>query len=194
MGQWLGAVYETRSLGTALYRPASLPSRGRRATPETLPGPFVPESSGPEPVKERSVMRLAYLHSGSIPSVYANGVHVMRMCDAFTRRAMRSPSTPCPDRSMPRRLRLLRRTPPLPHPHDRSPTRIALSAWGSGRRGSVPTSAAEAGPTSPTGETCQPGCGPDLGPLVDELTCSGTTGSGGGWSAGCSGLAPSSRS
>jgi glycosyltransferase involved in cell wall biosynthesis len=29
-------------------------------------------------------MRLAYLHSGSIPSVYANGVHVMRMCDAFT--------------------------------------------------------------------------------------------------------------
>ncbi|MBW5420352.1 glycosyltransferase [Streptomyces sp. BG9H] len=30
------------------------------------------------------VMRIAYLHSGSIPSVYANGVHVMRMCDAFT--------------------------------------------------------------------------------------------------------------
>lgn len=29
-------------------------------------------------------MRLVYLHSGSIPSVYANGVHVMRMCDAFT--------------------------------------------------------------------------------------------------------------
>ncbi|MCT9011633.1 glycosyltransferase family 4 protein [Streptomyces rhizosphaerihabitans] len=29
-------------------------------------------------------MRIAYLHSGSIPSVYANGVHVMRMCDAFT--------------------------------------------------------------------------------------------------------------
>ncbi|GGY03393.1 glycosyltransferase family 4 protein [Streptomyces hiroshimensis] len=28
-------------------------------------------------------MRIAYLHSGSIPSVYANGVHVMRMCDAF---------------------------------------------------------------------------------------------------------------
>ncbi|MBW5480503.1 glycosyltransferase family 4 protein [Streptomyces bambusae] len=29
-------------------------------------------------------MRLAYLHAGSIPSVFANGVHVMRMCDAFT--------------------------------------------------------------------------------------------------------------
>jgi len=29
-------------------------------------------------------MRIAYLHSGSIPSVYANGIHVMRMCDAFT--------------------------------------------------------------------------------------------------------------
>ncbi|MFG2891218.1 glycosyltransferase family 4 protein [Streptomyces sp. NPDC048248] len=29
-------------------------------------------------------MRIAYLHSGSIPSVYANGVHVMRMCDALT--------------------------------------------------------------------------------------------------------------
>ncbi|MEU6114451.1 glycosyltransferase family 4 protein [Streptomyces sp. NPDC047117] len=29
-------------------------------------------------------MRIAYLHSGSIPSIYANGVHVMRMCDAFT--------------------------------------------------------------------------------------------------------------
>ncbi|GGV68148.1 hypothetical protein GCM10010277_77260 [Streptomyces longisporoflavus] len=28
-------------------------------------------------------MRIAYLHSGSIPSVYANGVHVMRMCDAL---------------------------------------------------------------------------------------------------------------
>ncbi|MFF5130066.1 glycosyltransferase family 4 protein [Streptomyces syringium] len=28
-------------------------------------------------------MRIAYLHSGSVPSVYANGVHVMRMCDAF---------------------------------------------------------------------------------------------------------------
>jgi len=29
-------------------------------------------------------MRIAYLHSGSVPSVYANGIHVMRMCDAFT--------------------------------------------------------------------------------------------------------------
>ncbi|NJP65763.1 glycosyltransferase family 4 protein [Streptomyces spiramenti] len=29
-------------------------------------------------------MRIAYLHAGSIPSVYANGIHVMRMCDAFT--------------------------------------------------------------------------------------------------------------
>ncbi|MED7948825.1 glycosyltransferase family 4 protein [Streptomyces sp. BE303] len=29
-------------------------------------------------------MRIAYLHGGSIPSVYANGIHVMRMCDAFT--------------------------------------------------------------------------------------------------------------
>ncbi|GAA0463705.1 glycosyltransferase family 4 protein [Streptomyces olivaceiscleroticus] len=29
-------------------------------------------------------MRIAYLHSGSIPSIYANGIHVMRMCDAFT--------------------------------------------------------------------------------------------------------------
>ncbi|MFF5718916.1 glycosyltransferase family 4 protein [Streptomyces buecherae] len=28
-------------------------------------------------------MRIAYLHSGSVPSIYANGVHVMRMCDAF---------------------------------------------------------------------------------------------------------------
>ncbi|MFF7727014.1 glycosyltransferase family 4 protein [Streptomyces sp. NPDC008001] len=28
-------------------------------------------------------MRIAYLHGGSVPSVYANGVHVMRMCDAF---------------------------------------------------------------------------------------------------------------
>ncbi|WP_331766455.1 glycosyltransferase family 4 protein [Embleya sp. NBC_00896] len=28
-------------------------------------------------------MRIAYLHAGSIPSVYANGIHVMRMCDAF---------------------------------------------------------------------------------------------------------------
>ncbi|MER0447924.1 glycosyltransferase family 4 protein [Streptomyces sp. Edi4] len=29
-------------------------------------------------------MRIAYLHQGSIPSFFANGVHVMRMCDAFT--------------------------------------------------------------------------------------------------------------
>ncbi|MEV5378257.1 glycosyltransferase family 4 protein [Streptomyces nondiastaticus] len=29
-------------------------------------------------------MRIAYLHSGSIPSVFANGVHIMRMCDAFS--------------------------------------------------------------------------------------------------------------
>ncbi|WP_103504830.1 MULTISPECIES: glycosyltransferase family 4 protein [unclassified Streptomyces] len=29
-------------------------------------------------------MRIAYLHAGSIPSVYANGIHVMRMCDAFS--------------------------------------------------------------------------------------------------------------
>lgn len=29
-------------------------------------------------------MRIAYLHGGSIPSFFANGVHVMRMCDAFT--------------------------------------------------------------------------------------------------------------
>ncbi|WP_326693589.1 glycosyltransferase family 4 protein [Streptomyces sp. NBC_01766] len=28
-------------------------------------------------------MRIAYLHGGSIPSFFANGVHVMRMCDAF---------------------------------------------------------------------------------------------------------------
>lgn len=28
-------------------------------------------------------MRIAYLHACEIPSVYANGVHVMRMCDAF---------------------------------------------------------------------------------------------------------------
>lgn len=28
-------------------------------------------------------MRIAYLHGGSIPSPFANGVHVMRMCDAF---------------------------------------------------------------------------------------------------------------
>lgn len=28
-------------------------------------------------------MRIAYLHGGSIPSVWANSVHVMRMCDAF---------------------------------------------------------------------------------------------------------------
>ncbi|MFD9540891.1 glycosyltransferase family 4 protein [Streptomyces sp. NPDC060022] len=29
-------------------------------------------------------MRIAYLHPGSVPSVYANSVHAMRMCDAFT--------------------------------------------------------------------------------------------------------------
>ncbi|WP_326769781.1 glycosyltransferase family 4 protein [Streptomyces sp. NBC_01591] len=29
-------------------------------------------------------MRIAYMHGGSIPSYFANGVHVMRMCDAFT--------------------------------------------------------------------------------------------------------------
>ncbi|MBV6699963.1 glycosyltransferase family 4 protein [Kitasatospora aureofaciens] len=29
-------------------------------------------------------MRIAYLHGGSIPSFFANGVHVMRMCDAFS--------------------------------------------------------------------------------------------------------------
>ncbi|MFE4515841.1 glycosyltransferase family 4 protein [Kitasatospora sp. NPDC056783] len=29
-------------------------------------------------------MRIAYLHGGGIPSCFANGVHVMRMCDAFT--------------------------------------------------------------------------------------------------------------
>ncbi|WP_329179238.1 glycosyltransferase family 4 protein [Streptomyces sp. NBC_01477] len=29
-------------------------------------------------------MRLAYLHPGSVPSLYANSVHAMRMCDAFT--------------------------------------------------------------------------------------------------------------
>ncbi|MFJ4591751.1 MULTISPECIES: glycosyltransferase family 4 protein [unclassified Kitasatospora] len=29
-------------------------------------------------------MRIAYLHGGTIPSFFANGVHVMRMCDAFT--------------------------------------------------------------------------------------------------------------
>ncbi|WP_329179232.1 glycosyltransferase family 4 protein [Streptomyces sp. NBC_01477] len=29
-------------------------------------------------------MRIAYMHGGSIPSFFANGVHVMRMCDAFT--------------------------------------------------------------------------------------------------------------
>ncbi|MEU9563272.1 glycosyltransferase family 4 protein [Streptomyces sp. NPDC048161] len=29
-------------------------------------------------------MRIAYMHGGSIPSRFANGVHVMRMCDAFT--------------------------------------------------------------------------------------------------------------
>ncbi|MBB5118264.1 hypothetical protein AF335_30455 [Streptomyces eurocidicus] len=28
-------------------------------------------------------MRIAYLHHGSVPSVHADGVHVMRMCDAF---------------------------------------------------------------------------------------------------------------
>lgn len=28
-------------------------------------------------------MRIAYLHGGGIPSLFANGVHVMRMCDAF---------------------------------------------------------------------------------------------------------------
>ncbi|MFF7249708.1 glycosyltransferase family 4 protein [Embleya sp. NPDC008237] len=28
-------------------------------------------------------MRIAYLHGGSIPSYWANNVHVMRMCDAF---------------------------------------------------------------------------------------------------------------
>ncbi|MFE2870512.1 glycosyltransferase family 4 protein [Embleya sp. NPDC059259] len=28
-------------------------------------------------------MRIAYLHGGSIPSLWANNVHVMRMCDAF---------------------------------------------------------------------------------------------------------------
>lgn len=28
-------------------------------------------------------MRIVYLHACEIPSVYANGVHVMRMCDAF---------------------------------------------------------------------------------------------------------------
>ncbi|MFC9860181.1 MULTISPECIES: glycosyltransferase family 4 protein [unclassified Streptomyces] len=28
-------------------------------------------------------MRISYLHGGSIPSLFANGVHVMRMCDAF---------------------------------------------------------------------------------------------------------------
>ncbi|MFJ8744914.1 glycosyltransferase family 4 protein [Embleya sp. NPDC127516] len=30
-------------------------------------------------------MRIAYLHPGSIPSLYANSVHAMRMCDAFAR-------------------------------------------------------------------------------------------------------------
>ncbi|MER8199388.1 glycosyltransferase family 4 protein [Streptomyces microflavus] len=29
-------------------------------------------------------MRIAYMHPGSVPSVYANSVHAMRMCDAFT--------------------------------------------------------------------------------------------------------------
>jgi glycosyltransferase involved in cell wall biosynthesis len=29
-------------------------------------------------------VRLVYLHCGTIPSIYANGVQVMRMCDAFT--------------------------------------------------------------------------------------------------------------
>ncbi|WP_275462247.1 glycosyltransferase family 4 protein [Streptomyces noursei] len=29
-------------------------------------------------------MRIAYLHGGSMPSTFANGVHVMRMCDAFS--------------------------------------------------------------------------------------------------------------
>ncbi|MEI5033300.1 hypothetical protein RB201_11765 [Streptomyces sp. S1A(2023)] len=28
-------------------------------------------------------MRIAYLHGGGMPSPFANGVHVMRMCDAF---------------------------------------------------------------------------------------------------------------
>ncbi|WP_329361108.1 glycosyltransferase family 4 protein [Streptomyces sp. NBC_00669] len=28
-------------------------------------------------------MRIAYLHPGSVPSLYANSVHAMRMCDAF---------------------------------------------------------------------------------------------------------------
>lgn len=28
-------------------------------------------------------MRIAYLHHGSVPSVHADGVHAMRMCDAF---------------------------------------------------------------------------------------------------------------
>ncbi|MEU6953318.1 glycosyltransferase family 4 protein [Streptomyces sp. NPDC045714] len=32
----------------------------------------------------RAGLRIAYLHPGSVPSLYANSVHAMRMCDAFT--------------------------------------------------------------------------------------------------------------
>ncbi|MEV8604011.1 glycosyltransferase family 4 protein [Streptomyces griseoviridis] len=32
----------------------------------------------------RTGLRIAYLHPGSVPSFYANSIHAMRMCDAFT--------------------------------------------------------------------------------------------------------------
>lgn len=53
------------------------PARPERRPPTTASTPHT------QPAPIRAPMRIAYLHGGTIPSVYANGVHVMRMCDAF---------------------------------------------------------------------------------------------------------------
>ncbi|MFD5208688.1 glycosyltransferase family 4 protein [Streptomyces anulatus] len=41
------------------------------------------EQQHPPAPRAGAGVRIAYLHPGSVPSVYANSVHAMRMCDAF---------------------------------------------------------------------------------------------------------------
>ncbi|WP_326693593.1 glycosyltransferase family 4 protein [Streptomyces sp. NBC_01766] len=52
----------------------------RRSLPDGRAQPQ--QRTPPVPVRE-AALRIAYLHPGSVPSVYANSVHAMRMCDAF---------------------------------------------------------------------------------------------------------------
>ncbi|GGZ86640.1 glycosyltransferase WbuB [Streptomyces subrutilus] len=46
-------------------------------------GPSEEERTRPPAIRARAGLRIAYLHPGSVPSLYANSVHAMRMCDAF---------------------------------------------------------------------------------------------------------------